>query len=241
MCRVFPFSLLVLSLFAPTIAAQTPVTADAKKLEIQVQVDRLPVIDQGNSGTCWAFATTSFLESEIARIRGEHVDLSEMNTVYWGYVEKANRYVRLHGKAQFSQGGLSHDVVWIAKHHGLVPESAYTGLPDGQRHFDHDELEAVMKAVLDAVADSDHPSEEWQKAVRGVLDAYLGAPPKTVDVDGKEVTPEQYARQVLNLPLDDYVELMSFWYLPIRRARGAARAGQLDAGLVGTGTCRWTS
>ncbi|MBL7774998.1 MAG: aminopeptidase, partial [Saprospiraceae bacterium] len=45
---------------------------------------RLPataVKSQGNTGTCWSFSTTSFLESELIRMgKGTH-DLSEMFTV----------------------------------------------------------------------------------------------------------------------------------------------------------------
>jgi len=48
-----------------------------------------PPSPQYYTGTCWAFCSTSFLESEVARLYGKQVKLSEMFTVYWAYVEKA--------------------------------------------------------------------------------------------------------------------------------------------------------
>ena len=104
---------------------------------IEVKLDRLPAISQGRTGTCWCFATTSFLESEVTRLRGEVVDLSEMYGVYQGWREKAERFVRLHGKTQLGEGGLSHDLIAIVREYGAMPASAYTGLREGQTEFDH--------------------------------------------------------------------------------------------------------
>ena len=208
------FGFAFLSVLAVPLVAQDPPSTRGGEVTIEVEVDRLGVLDQGRTGTCWSFATTSFLEAELLRIHGQPIDLSEMHTVYWGWLEKARRYVRLHGKNQLSQGGLSHDVVWLARRHGLVPADSYTGLLGGARGHDHDELEAVLRAVLDTVADRSRPSGAWESAVRGILDAYLGAPPPSVEVDGRSMTPREYARQVLAPPLDDYVELMSFTYAP---------------------------
>ena len=125
---------------APSQARKPLGPADFKA---EIQLDHTPILSQGRTGTCWSFATTSFLESEIERLHGEQVDLSEMHTVYWGYVEKARRYVRLHGKAQFSQGGLSHDVVAVARRHGVAPVSAYPGLVGGADQHNHGALESA--------------------------------------------------------------------------------------------------
>ena len=45
-------------------------------------------ISQGNTGTCWCFSTTSFYESEIHRITGKDINLSELYPVYFEYIEK---------------------------------------------------------------------------------------------------------------------------------------------------------
>ncbi|MCA8943970.1 MAG: aminopeptidase, partial [Planctomycetes bacterium] len=147
---------------------------------------------------------------ELERIHGTRIDLSELHTVYFAYVEKCERFVRLHGKAQFSQGGLCHDVIDVVAKHGVVPAESYSGLLDGERVHDHTELEQVLAAVIAPIAESQRPSEHWKGAVRGVLDAYMGAVPETVEVDGKTETPLEYAHEDLRIPVDDYVQLMSF-------------------------------
>ncbi|MCB0434798.1 MAG: aminopeptidase, partial [Mangrovimonas sp.] len=96
-----------------------------------VDLEATHVISQGNTGTCWSFSTTSYLESEIIRLTGKPIDLSEMYTVRQTYPAKAWNYVMRQGNAQFGQGGLAHDVINSAREYGLVPESAYSGLLNG--------------------------------------------------------------------------------------------------------------
>jgi bleomycin hydrolase len=50
--------------------------------------------------------------------------------------------------------------------------------------------------------------------VRAILDHHLGAPPTTVQVDGKKLTPMEYLKQVARLNPDDYVEFLSFMAKP---------------------------
>jgi bleomycin hydrolase len=199
----------VVALCAVPVAAQSPKPLGKEDFKVGIELGHTPIVSQGRTGTCWSFATVSFLESEIERIHGEDVDLSEMHTVYWGYVEKARRFVRLHGKAQFSEGGLSHDVTEIASRHGLAPLAAYTGLVgDGQVH-NHAALSKAVEAVMQPFVAGQRPAGELEAAVRAVLDEHLGAPPETFEAKGVTVTPVSYAKDLLNLPFADYVELMS--------------------------------
>lgn len=192
------------------LAAQRARPLGPDDFTMEVALDRMPVLSQGRTGTCWCFATTSFLESEVKRLKGETVDLSEMYGVHAGWREKSEVFVRLHGKVQLGQGGLSHDLIAIAREHGVMPASAYSGLREGRAEHDHEELEKILQTLLPIYANGKRPSPEWQDAVGGVIDAYLGKPPASFEVGGRTVTPQQYAREVLALPLDDYVELMSF-------------------------------
>ena len=66
-------------------------------------VKHTPVKDQHRTGTCWSFATVSFLEAEILRISNMELDLSEMFYVRNAYAHKADLYVRFHGTNNFSQ------------------------------------------------------------------------------------------------------------------------------------------
>ena len=193
--------------------------ATSQQLTPVVELGRLEALSQGRAGTCWSFATVSFLESELERIHGSRIDLSELHTVYYTYLEKCRRYVRLHGKTQFSQGGLCHDVIDIVSKYGAVPSDAYTGLRGKRRVHDHDELEKVLLATIKQIAESDRPSDQWEDAVEGILSAYLGDVPETVEVDGKTMTPVQYAHDELRIPLQDYRQLMSLESEPYWRQR----------------------
>jgi len=61
-------------------------------------------ISQGNTGTCWCFSTTSFYESEIERIHGKTINLSELYLVYYEYVEKARGYITTRGETYLGEG-----------------------------------------------------------------------------------------------------------------------------------------
>ena len=177
------------------------------------------MIDQGATGTCWSFATTSFLESEHERIHKRKIDLSEMYFARMAYLEKARRYVMLQGKTQLSEGGLSHDLPALIRLHGAVPESAYSGLCDGSTKHDHKELFELIKASLEVLAKEDwKPSKRWEAAILGIVDAYVGTPPKSVVIEGKTLTPKEYADDVLKLPIDHYVEVMSSGATPFHQA-----------------------
>ena len=59
------------------------------------------VKSQGKTGTCWSYATGSFLESELIRMGKGEYNLSEMFVARNVYLEKANNFVRRHGKTNF--------------------------------------------------------------------------------------------------------------------------------------------
>ena len=92
------------------------------------------VKDQCQTGTCWSFSTTSFLESEVARISGKVIDLSEMASVRHTYPLKAEMYLRHHGLHQFGPGSLCHDVLNAVRDYGLVPEASTPGWTRARRN-----------------------------------------------------------------------------------------------------------
>ncbi|MDE5967992.1 MAG: aminopeptidase [Muribaculaceae bacterium] len=173
------------------------------------------VKDQNKSGTCWCFASTSFMEDEIVRNGGDSLDLSEMFTVRQCYLEKADRYLRMDGKINFAAGGSAIDVPYIWEKYGAVPESVYPGIKYGEDKHVHAELDAVLKGYLDGVLRNGNRrySTAWRQGLEGILDAYLGAYPASFEVNGKTYTPRSYADH-LGLTTGDYVPLTSFSHHP---------------------------
>ncbi|HRD02728.1 MAG TPA: C1 family peptidase [Candidatus Saccharicenans sp.] len=179
------------------------------------QVFHLPPVKQHRTGTCWCFATTSFLESELKRLGHGEIKLSEMYTVYWQYVEKARRFIQEKGKSALGEGSEANAVTTMMKQYGAVPASAYTGLLPGQTEHDHSKLFAEIRNYLDFCQKNEYWDEEKALAyVQIILNKYLGEPPTTIEVNGQKMTPKEYLDNVLQLPLDDYVCFMSFKYLP---------------------------
>ncbi|MDR3062038.1 MAG: hypothetical protein LBU57_07995 [Dysgonamonadaceae bacterium] len=120
-------------------------------LTIINEVPALPVTQQ-ISGTCWAFSTTSFLESEIYRIKGRFIDLSAMYFVYNVYLQKAQNYILRQGAARFTEGGCNYDPLVNIDSLGLLPHEAYSGLVQDDEH-DHGKLIGELLARVKEFAD----------------------------------------------------------------------------------------
>ncbi|MFK7749399.1 MAG: C1 family peptidase [Kordia sp.] len=180
-----------------------------------VDLEATPVISQGRTGTCWSFSASSFLESEIIRLTGKQIDISEMFNVRNTYPTKAWNYVMRQGKAQFSEGGLAHDVMNAVKANGLVPNSAYTGLQALQSNHNHAEMVSVLKAMLNAYIKNPGKklSKNWKPAIESVLDIYLGKRTESFKFEGKTYTPQSFLAMTKLNP-DDYVTITSFTHQP---------------------------
>ena len=183
------------------------------QFEDDVRIETTSVKNQARTGTCWSFASTSFLETELIRMGREPVDISEMYFVRMNYAEKVENYLRYHGSAALGQGSLAGDVMRAVRRHGIVPEAVYPGQEYAGEGHDHSELHRVLKASADAVLESRTLSTVWPDAIAGVLDAYLGDPPEEFTWQGRRYTPQTFAEH-LGLSPDDYVELTSFAHHP---------------------------
>lgn len=180
-----------------------------------VNNDHTSVLNQGQTGTCWSYATISFLESEVKRITGKSIDLSEMYIVKNTYPDKAYNYVYRQGKAQFSEGGLAHDVMNAVRKGGVVPHAEYVGLsPDAEKH-DHSIMVAKLTAYVENLVNHQKAflHENWQKEFDAILDEYLGKEPTSFQFEGKTYTPHQFA-EFLKINPDDYVSISSFTNVP---------------------------
>ncbi|NIM52478.1 MAG: aminopeptidase [Gemmatimonadales bacterium] len=213
------FVFLSATLLVPAAAAQsvggrgTP-QEEGFVFQTVAEVPTTPVKDQARTGTCWSFATTSFIETELLRMGNGPLDLSEMYFVRMTYPQKVQNYVRLHGNTTLGQGSLAGDVIRAVRLYGAVPEALYSGRQYGKERHDHAELHAVLKGAVDAVVKTRGGlSPVWPEAVEGILDAYLGEIPETFVYNGKTYTPRSFAGE-LGIRPDDYVELTSFTHHP---------------------------
>lgn len=172
-----------------------------------------PVKNQASTGTCWCFAATSFMESELLRMGKGEYDLSEMFIVrqkYWNQLED-NYYRR--GNGNVGQGSLSHTWKNAFKQVGIVPEEVYHGINyDSDRH-NHNEMVSYINALGNTAVKKRHRSPEYYKLVNHLFDTWLGELPDKFTYQGKEYTAQTFAAS-LGLNMDDYVELTSFTHKP---------------------------
>lgn len=194
---------------------------DFSKYDLPASVDEFetqwhnPPISQGRTGTCWSFSTTSYLESEVYRLHKKKVRLSEMFTVYWEYVEKARRYIRERGDSYFAEGSEANAVTRIWKMYGVVPLEDYPGKPSDQDFHDHHLMFKEMKDYLIYIKENNLWNEEVAiEMIKTILNHYLGTPPGTIIIDGKELTPKEYLKNVVQLDPDNYVDFMSLMERP---------------------------
>lgn len=174
-----------------------------------------PVKNQNRSGTCWSYSGIAFLESELLRMGKPEYDLSEMFVVSHSYKDKADKYVRLHGKLNFAAGGSFYDVLYVLKQYGAVPQPVMEGLNYGEDMNVHNEMDVLAKSYVDAVIRNANGklSPVWKKGFDGLIDAYLGELPQKFTYEGKEYTPQTFARE-LGLNADDYVSITSYTHQP---------------------------
>jgi bleomycin hydrolase len=191
---------------------QSANSKDAFVFKDVINIERTPVKNQGSSGTCWSYSANSFLESEMIRLGKEPVEISQIYTARNAYIEKGVNYVRMHGAITLGDGGALHDVINMYKKYGAIPQSQYTGLTNGATKNKFAEMAAINEGLLAAVVKNPNGelTTNWQKAYTSVLDSYLGEVPKSFDYKGKKYTPQTFAKEVIGINADEYVELSSF-------------------------------
>ena len=176
-----------------------------------------PVKDQHRSGTCWAFSTLGFLESEVLRAKGIEVDFAEMFVVSKTMMDRATYCVRMYNDVKFAAGGSAYDVIYCMKHYGLVPQSVMPGIKYGTYPADtlpvHAELDKVASGYLNALTGLKKLTPVWREGLQAIYDTYLGKCPREFLYEGQMYTPQTYVES-LGLNADDYVSLTSYTHHP---------------------------
>lgn len=181
-------------------------------------VKELPVTsvkNQNRSGTCWSFSGVGMIEAELLRMGKGEYDLSEMFIVNKSYIDKADKYVRLHGFLNYAQGGSFADVLYVFKNYGALPEEVYQGLNYGDTMHVHGEMEKASHEFLKAIVEKPNGklSPVWKTAHQAIIESYLGEIPEKFTYKGKEYTPKSFGES-LGLNIDDYVSLTSYTHEP---------------------------
>lgn len=235
MKKVFLFALMAVTFF--TTHAQTGLESADPKLKkdkelndkLKIEEDRkndtnftilksiaaTTVKNQGMTGTCWCFSTTSLVESQCLKHNLGEFDLSEMFAVRNTYLEKAKNYILRQGHTQFGEGGLGHDLINAMTKYGAVPDSVYSGLrPGGYTVHNHGRLEQKLKTYLDTMLKHIPVAEDWMKGYEKILNDELGTPPVKFLYSGKEYTPKTFAAEVLKFNAGEYIYITSFTHHP---------------------------
>lgn len=211
-------TLAVAAMLATGVMAQE---AEAKNNKpVFTTIKALPITsikDQSRSGTCWAYSTLSFFESEILKASGKNLDLCEMFIANKDYMERAILTVRMHGDSQFAQGGSAADVLEIIKRYGICPETAMPlpGTMQGDSLANFNEFFDVMSPFVNAISKSKAKkiSNQWRVALQGIIDSYLGKCPEKFVYEGKTYTPKQFSES-LGINWNDYVSITSYTHHP---------------------------
>lgn len=196
-----------LTLFAAGASAQ------GYQFKDEVRLPATSVKNQASTGTCWCFATTSFMESELLRMGKGEYDLSEMFIVRQKYLNQMRDNYLRHGKGNVGQGSLSPSWFHAFEQVGIVPEEVYHGINYASDRHNHQELAAYVESISKTAIELRKNSPEYQELANSLMDIYLGPVPQSFTYQGKEYTPKSFAAS-LGLNLDDYVELTSFTHHP---------------------------
>lgn len=176
-----------------------------------VKLQTTPVKFQGKTGTCWSFATTSFIESELIRMGKEETDLSEMFFVRQSYIDRAELYVRFHGHLNFTMGAQAWDVINVIRDDGMVPQKAMQGKIVDKKMHNHAEMDGALKAYINQIIENESGklSPVWMDGFKGILNAYLGHYPKLFNYKNEKYSPKEFAEKMEISP-SNYIPLTSF-------------------------------
>jgi bleomycin hydrolase len=175
-----------------------------------------PVKDQFMSSTCWSFASTSLLESELLRSGKGQEDISEMFVARYSMLRKIERHLAMKGGNFFTPGGQFHDVVWVMKNYGMVPEVIYNGKGRGEKSHDHSEMDTLLSHFVQYCIKRGITglNTAQRHFIDSTLDHYYGKIPLQFMYNGRPYTPKTYLSGYLGLHPDDYVEITSYTHHP---------------------------
>ncbi|MFH0793289.1 MAG: peptidase C1, partial [bacterium] len=113
-------------------------------------------------------------------------------------------------ESAFGRGSETNATLRIWKQYGIVPAEAYGAIDRKTQFYDDNKMFLEMKNYLNSVKERSAWNEDDATSnVRAILNRHMGAPPTTVTVAGRTMTPQEYLRDIVRLNLDDYMDVMS--------------------------------
>ena len=179
-------------------------------------IESTPLKDQQATGDCWSFATTSFIETEAIRLGKKPVVLTPMFFVRPTYINKAENYIRRNGSSFFGEGDLTFSVLKAYREFGAIPESIYSGKLDSDAKHDHADMNNALLEKVKFYKNShgDLTPEIYRRDMDEILTQTLGKVPDTFVYEGKQFTSKSFAKEMIGINPDDYVEITSFNHHP---------------------------
>ncbi len=177
-----------------------------------INLERTSVKSQGSAGTCWSYSGNSFLESEMIKKGKTPVDLAEIFAARQVYLGKARNYILFNGNLGLGDGGETHDVMNMLRKYGAMPQQSYTMEDYGKGVVKSDEFQAKFKAILDDYIKNPNAAKgtSWVNEINSYMDEKLGKLPDNFSYAGKTYTPQTFAKEVVGINPDDYMEFSSY-------------------------------
>lgn len=180
-------------------------------------IESTPIKYQQNTGTCWSYSTTSFIETEAIRLGKKPIVISPMFFVGPTYLKKAESYIRRQGNQAFNEGDLTFSVLKAYQELGAIPEEIYSGKIDNSSIHDHFimELEATQK-VKQYIAEgrNNMTSEAYRNSIASIIYKTIPKSPESFVYHGNKYTPKSFAEEEIGINPDDYVEITSYTHHP---------------------------
>ena len=196
---------------------KTNLNPEIKGYKIVKLIESTPVKDQQATAACWSYATTSFIETEAIRLGKSPVNLSPMFFVTPTYIDKAEKYIRMNGNISFSEGDLTFSAMKAYKEFGTIPEKVYSGKKDSLSKHDHTEMNKILLEKVENYVKTGRGSMTttgYRKDIEDILISTMGKAPATFIYNNRTYTPKSFAREMIGINPDDYLEITSYNHHP---------------------------
>ena len=172
-----------------------------------VVIKTTPVLDQGKSPLCWAYAMLATIESEHL-MQGDSVHLSVDYVTRMLLSDQATFCYFNRKDGHLSLRGMASMTLDLMNKHGMLPYDSYYN--NGNVDY-----EATARTV-EQIARTSPTLERMNKGVNKALDQNIGYLPGVIMMFGAQYTPIEFAHSVC-LP-EEYLALTSFTHHPFGKS-----------------------